>query len=119
MQSLLQVAIKFFAQQAKYQHERLFYETRAALDAEARLEAIPEMLAAFAGPAAVDTASQTPASLVLEAGDFTLQASPYIPVSVCVRQCVCGGSGARGGGGGGGAALYYVLAPALAAASRL
>ena len=74
---LLQVAIKFFAQQARYQHERLFYETRAALDAEARLTAVPDMLAAFAGqPATVHTATQMPASLVLEAGDFTLQASP-------------------------------------------
>ena len=82
----LQVAIKFFASQARFQHERTFYETRAALDGDTKWQAVPELMAAFAGPAAIETATGTPAALVLEAGEFNMQVgSTPTPHGVAIR----------------------------------
>ena len=75
MPDVLQVAIKFFSLQQRFQHERMFYETRAALDGDQKWQCVPELMAAFAGPASIETGSDAPASLVLEAGEFTMQVS--------------------------------------------
>ena len=100
----MQVVIKFFALQQRFQHERTFYETRAALDGEAKWQAVPQLKAAFAGPASIETGSDAPASLVLEAGEFTMQVSrPAAAVqaagtgnvhAVCLlhNQLICSGN---------------------------
>lgn len=71
------MVIKFLPDHGHFQHERLFYENRQALEAQDALVCIPNMVDAFAGTdyLAEDDDDAIPPSLVLERGNFTLAVS--------------------------------------------